>query len=475
MNIIKFLLPLLVLPALAQAQAAASAVASNVRVWALPAGEPVSRDFKVEAEGQPVLVGITHVAPADDKLRWKAMDDKAHTADYFALASFASLDLRGPVKNICVTFRDEVKQVKILPSSYGIVPRINGRQVCFPLEHPANLTIEINGDTTSSLHLLANPWETNIPDVKDPNTIYLGPGIHEVKDTIKVGSGQTLYLAGGAVLRGVPGHGPIVAMNGSHVALRGRGIIDGSLCPRQTGRNLLFIHADDVTVEGVILRDSGTWTVPIRRSHGVTFTNVKVFGCRANSDGFDICNCTDVTVTGCFLRTLDDLIVIKSDQGQGRVQHVVVKDCVLWNQVAHALSVGAELREDVDDVLFTNCDVIHDIGREWTLRVYHCDAATISNVWFENIRVEESRRLISLWINKAVWSRDLERGHIRGVTFKNIQAVTSVPSRRAELKGFDAGHVIDGVTFDQVVVNGRPLTAGDISANEFVRQVTVKP
>ncbi len=29
-----------------------------------------------------------------------------------------------------------------------------------------------------------------------------------------------------------------------------------------------------------------------------------------------------------------------------------------------AVSVGAELRENVDDVLFTNCDVIHDKGRE---------------------------------------------------------------------------------------------------------------
>ena len=83
--------------------------------------------------------------------------------------------------------------------------------------------------------------------------------------------------------------------------------------------------------------------------------------------------------------------------------------------------------------------------------------------------------MISLWINQAVWSRDLERGHIRDITFKNIQAVSPNLPRRTELKGFDAGHTIDGVTFDHVVVNGRPLTAGDISANEFVRQVTVKP
>ena len=290
-------------------------------------------------------------------------------------------------------------------------------------------------------------------------------------NTIKVASGQTLYLAGGAVLRGVVGHGPVLEMSGSHVTLRGRGIIDGSQCPSHT-RNLLYVHADDVTVEGVILRDSSTWNVPIRRSHRVTLSNVKVFGCRANSDGFDICNSTDVTVTGCFLRTLDDLIVVKSDKGQGRVHHVVVQNCVLWNQVAHALSIGAELREDVDDVLFTNCDVIHDIGREWTLRIYHCDAATVSNVRFENIRVEDSRRLISLWINKAVWSRDPERGHIQDVLFRNIQATVAHPL--VELMGFDAAHGIVGAIFDNVLINGRPLSSGDIKTNDFVRQFRVE-
>jgi hypothetical protein len=400
------------------------------------------------------------------------MDDISHSSDYFDIASFASFDMRERVKTIRITYYEDVKQAKILPTSYGIVPKIEGRQVTFTLEHPATLTIECNGNSTSSLHLFANPWETNLPDMESTNTIYFGPGIQDVTNTIKIASGQTLYLAGGCVLRGVGRNGPVIEMLGSHVALRGRGIIDGSQCPTHT-RNLLYIHADDVTVQGVILRDSSTWNVPIRRSHRVVLDNVKVFGCRANSDGFDICNSSDVTVDGCFLRTLDDLIVIKSDRAQGQVHHVVAKNCVLWNQVAHALSVGAELREDVDNVLFTNCDVIHDTGREWTLRIYHCDSATVSNVRFENIRVEESRKLISLWINKAVWSRDLERGHIRNVTFQNIQAFTS-QQPRIELSGFDAEHRINDVVFNHVNINGRSLASDDVSTNDFVQNITIE-
>jgi hypothetical protein len=118
--------------------------------------------------------------------------------------------------------------------------------------------------------------------------------------------------------------------------------------------------------------------------------------------------------------------------------------------------------------------VIHDTGREWTLRIYHCDSAWVSNVRFENIRVEESRKLISLWINKAIWSREAERGHIRDVTFKNIEA-TTVSRPRVELLGFDAGHAIDGVVFYDVKVNGKPLTIGEVVTNAFVSGIEMKP
>jgi len=233
-----------------------------------------------------------------------------------------------------------------------------------------------------------------------------------------------------------------------------------------------MIQGRDISLEGVILRDSSTWTVPIRQSEDVRVRNVKLLGYRANSDGIDICNSRNVRVEGCFIRTLDDLIVVKTDRHQGEARHIVATNCVLWNEVAHALSIGAELRENVDDVAFTDCDIIHDKGREWTLRIYHCDSARISNVRFENLRIEESPRLISLWINKAFWSRDTERGHIDGVVFKDIRAVAT--PLRVELEGYDAAHIVENVRFEDVVVNGRPLTGADVRTNAFVGRVAYR-
>ena len=96
-----------------------------------------------------------------------------------------------------------------------------------------------------------------------------------------------------------------------------------------------------------------------------------------------------------------------------------------------------------------------------------------NNVRFEDIRIEESPRLISLWIDKASWTRDVERGHITGVVFQNIRA--NAQPLRVELKGFDDTHAIENVSFQSVVVNGKPLTSADVRKNEFVRNVRVQP
>jgi hypothetical protein len=386
---------------------------------------------------------------------------------------------------VTITCPEEVRSAKLLPASFKLEPAISERTVSFKLDGPKPVTLEINGKWTRALHIFANPPEKEAPSPGDPNVLYFGPGIHEITQLV-VTNDQTVYVAGGAIVRAVIGpdekfrissysglktYSPSLVLRGDNIRLCGRGIIDGSGCTTHA-KNLVHVQGRRISLEGVILRDSSTWTVPVRRSEDVHINNLKLLGYRANADGIDICNSRNVTVENCFIRTLDDLIVIKTDSGQGEARKITAKKCVLWNEVAHALSVGAELRENVDDVLFEDCDIIHDKGREWTMRVYHCDSAKISNVRFENLRVEESPRLASLWINKAFWSRDAERGHIDGVVFKNIQAQSS--PLHIELLGFDEQHAIENVLFENVVVNGKHITQRDIKTNAFVRHVDVR-
>jgi len=456
-------------------------------IYPAPEGEALSPEYSLKVEGRTVPVYVCKVAPADRERRWKAMDDKTNSASFFETAAFAYFDADGPT-HLKITAAEPINSAIFLPSSYGLLPKVSGKQASLAVSgpYPRHLTLELNGTWQHALHIFINPIEQGIPKPGSPGLIYFGPGIHEVTSLV-VTNNQVVYVAGGAVVRGVIGpaekfsisgysglknYAPTFSLRGTNITFRGRGIIDGSFATTHA-RHLVYVQGKDITLEGVILRDSSTWTVPVRQSDRVQIINLKLLGYRANSDGIDICNSRDVSIRNSFIRTLDDLIVVKTDKDQGKSQRILAEKCVLWNEVAHALSVGAELREDVDDVVFRDSDVIHDLGREWTLRVYHCDAARISNIRFEDLRIEESPRLISLWIDKAVWSRDSERGRIDGVLFKNIRA-TADPVR-VELKGFDLAHQIENVSFQKVLVNGKLLTVSQISSNAFVKGVTVAP
>ena len=104
------------------------------------------------------------------------------------------------------------------------------------------------------------------------------------------------------------------------------------------------------------------------------------------------------------------------------------------------------------------------------------DSAAVKNIVFEKIRIEESRRLFSLWIGKAMWSKEAERGHIDDIVFRNITSVA--PGRAgfpAELVGVDAEHAIHNVEFDHLLVGGQPLQSDQVRQNGFVQDISITP
>jgi len=450
-----------------------------IRVYQATPGEPLSSQFVVTVGRNtiPVPVYLATVLAMEPEKRLKMSIKKPEDSSLGGLGqtSFTSFDLSGPAQ-VTVTCKEEIKSAKLLPSSRGIVPQINGNRATFTLPNPGQFVLEINGDWVHSLQLFANPLESDAPDPKDPNVIYFGPGIHQVT-TVKVSAGKTVYIAPDAVVYGTVngGGGTIFDLQGDHITLRGSGIIDGSLCPHEAGV-LIRAHGRDISIGDVTVRDPGSWTTHVFGCDGVKISNYKIIGYRANSDGIDINDSRNIEIRDSYLRTADDLIVVKSKvPDQGETRNVTAERMVLWNELAHALSPGAEMRLAVDNIVFTDSDIIHDKGRDWLLRIYQCDSAVVSNVIYRNIRIEECQRLISLWIGKAVWSRDAERGHIENITFQNITSTAPLRSGPyADLKGFDPGHSIQGVMFDHVVVSGKPMDSSEVK-KEFADGIRIEP
>ena len=474
----------------------------ELKVYQAPQGVDITSKYQVVVEGEKVPVYKTKVATDTPIPRLN------HSRSKFGYASLASFDMGSKAVEVCVTYSEAISAVKFLPSSLGISSRIDGDKVFFTVNTPSKLTIEFNGDWHESLHVFANPLETNIPDPKDPNVMYFEPGLHDVTH-VNIPDNTTVYIAGGAYLRAVVAPDekkdetiigqnqtlPTFFMEGKNITIRGRGIIDQSSIPKKKRRYTIFAqHSENITLEGITILDPSHWTIPLQASEKIYVDNVKILGWRGNSDGVDISNSRDALVENCFMRTLDDAVVIKSFKGKGEVRNIHTRKCVVWNELAHSLSIGAEIQENVTNVLFEDCDVIHDKGRETALRVYHCDDALISDVTFENIRIEEARRLISCWIGKTRWTESEERGNVRNVVFKDIVA-TSAPidttltgfqdgtdwkpyiikdHASMQLIGFDETHTIEGVTFENVILDGKEVQSNQVITNDYVTGIKFK-
>ena len=115
--------------------------------------------------------------------------------------SFARFDIQGKAE-IAVTVNRPFSTVQILPSSADLEAETSESTIRFSINQPKHLTVCLDGNDRHPLHLFIRGIETDMPDPSDPNVLYFGPGEHWV-NSIKIRSGQTVYIDGAAVLRAV--------------------------------------------------------------------------------------------------------------------------------------------------------------------------------------------------------------------------------------------------------------------------------
>jgi len=310
--------------------------------------------------------------------------------------------------------------------------------------------------------IFANPLEKDPPEKSAPNVIYFGPGVHEpAGGVIRLKSGQTLYIAGGAVVKGA-----VEALDAENVTIRGRGILCGSGWPHLKGpaRRLLGLRScRNVTIEGIMLRGSYAWTLVPENCEGVTIRGVKICGGRVwNDDGINPVNSRRVSIRDCFIRTDDDCIAAKGlNREWGDVDDVRVEHSVLWCDRARVVLLGHESRAPhMRNIVFRDIDVIHFVQSPFVLEPG--EEMMLENITFEDVRLEgvgqgELARIRPV-INQYMVTK--VPGHIRNILFRNIE-VTGAPGQYAiTVENYDSNYRVEGVSFENVVIGGEPLREG---------------
>jgi hypothetical protein len=368
--------------------------------------------------------------------------------------SMAYFDFSGAVDVSITHNKGDVESVRVRPLSYGVVPQVKGDTIAFSLSQPRNLSVEVNGDIFHNLQLFANPVETSTPDPKDPDVMYYGPGIHEV-GRLAVPSGKTVYIAGGAVLRG-----QILISGVENVRILGRGMLDQSVGGVRTA------NSKNVEIGGIFSRQVFTGG-----SQHVNIRNVKCMSYVGNGDGMNVICSTDVLIDGVFNRNSDDCVTVYGRRGGfvGDARNVTVQNSTLWADVAHPILVGTHGDTDnpdtLEDLKFINLDILDhnekQIDYQGCMSLNAGDHNLIRNVLFENIRVEDFRegQLVNVRVFYNRKYNTSPGGEIENVLFKDV-TYNGSHTNISIIAGYDDARMVKNIVFQNLKINGTLIWDG---------------
>jgi len=271
------------------------------------------------------------------------------------------------------------------------------------------------------------------------------------------------------------------------IVIRGRGTIDGQggnfkYKDGARPKNLYFEDCQDVLIEGVRLRNAGSWMQHYRNCDRLTIRNIAVFNhVSYNNDGLNIDSCRDVTISGCVVDSDDDAIVLKS-LSRKPCENIVISDCVVSSH-CNSVKMGTESGGGFQNVTVTNCtlcsprysQVIYGRQRGLAgLALEIVDGGTLDRVAISNITIKGVTVPIFLRLGDRgrTYEKDQPKppvGTLRNVSIGNIMA-TDCASIGCSITGLP-GHPIEDVTLSNI----RLGFEGGGAIADASRQIPEKP
>jgi hypothetical protein len=381
--------------------------------------------------------------------------------------SVVQFDFTGQVEIGVRKNNGDFKRVEVRPASKAIRHRVENGIVLFTIDRPQNLSVEFDGDRLHNLHIFAGaPIARPAPG---PDVVFYEPGLHAPPGGVfPVKSGQTIYVAGGAILQGVFKPDKV-----EDVRIIGRGIVD------RPADQLVVQDSKNVTVEGLTFLTPKHGTIACASSSNVTFRDIRTLSNGSWSDGINVFACSDVTVERAFIRTSDDSVAVYATRksGKGDTRRVRVRDSIFWPDVAHAIFIGihgdSEKPNVLEDLRFENIDILgldeDDPEYQGALAISAGDDNTVRDVLFDDIRVEqiEEGKLFNI---RTVFNAKYGTSPgllVDGVRFRNIAFTGDGWPSPSTISGFGPDRPVRNISFENVTIGGRRLKAADPAVIEI--------
>ncbi len=428
-----------------------------------PSGLSPSTEYAIEiSQGDQTRESFVYMTRA----KWRTNRSKT--------TSWTTLSFSGQITVKLTKLNGSFTSCRILPSSYHIEPRIDGQSVLFEMEEPQKISVEFDHDITHPMLVFADPLETGIPSPNDPNVVYFGPGIHTLRETLDIPSDTTVYLAGGAYVKG-----RFTSTDTRNVKILGRGVLSGEDFKPRTDHLIRVQGVQNLLVEGITLVDSPHFNLSLR-GHDHIVRNVKMIGWYFSTDG--VLTGYRGLVEDCFFKVNDDAIKLYHSD-------MVVRNCVIWQMENGApFQISWNMPSDNSHFRVSNIDVIR-VEHEWNnpneavFDAIHGGAGHMSDYTFEDIRIENAHwRLFYITIDQNEFADSSKgMGRISDLVFRNI-TVSGSMQRPSVIKGWDADHRISNVLFENLKIGGKYITGPeegnfqiDPNTTSDIRFVVTKP
>jgi len=347
--------------------------------------EPLSSEFTVKVNGTDVPVYTCRISKYPFNRHWPG---EQRPADQTELASFVNI-VSDEILHFEVSTVTAYERVIIKPYSKGITHEEKGGIIAFDIEENGQFVLQC--DSSHHTLYIFNSRPAECPD-EGAVTHYFGAGVH-MPGKIELHSGDSVYVDKDALV-----FGWIYAKDAKNIRIFGNGILDGtgegrvnsSCYEAYTNGNIKLYDCENVSIEGVLCRNSAIWCVNIFHCFDVDINDIKVFGqWRYNTDGIDVINSRGVVIRNTFVHSFDDTICVKGVDRYAHTdcEYILVENCVLWCDWGNCLEIGFETAcKRYRSIVYKNCDIIRTAGVAFS--IHNGDYAEVSDIVYENIRVE---------------------------------------------------------------------------------------
>jgi len=368
----------------------------------------------------------------------------------------------------------------IIPTRYGISAAVRDNVVTFTISQPGQCSVEIGANGyKNGLMIFANPMESNPPTTASdgyavldrasaasvanvPSTktgLYFKAGVHDIGVYTVPANIKNIYLEGGAWV-----YGALELQGRPDVKIFGRGVLSSDRLNYRQAYCIEGVNGSDrMTIDGITVADKRYFAIRLI-SVSDTISWVKVIGGWVyNTDG--IVAWDGSYIHNCFSWANDDNI-------KAYRSGVKFEDMVLWQ-----LNNGGAIQMGWQDPYSENIEIrrVDILHGEWNKDDFNRGVLCLvgnrygyagSDVYIKNFLVED---LVTETTMPLIWRITPDAAvagnicTVNGIVMRNwnVKMNTAASGYANHIVGISASQPIQGVEFDNVVMNGVKLTSSN--------------